>query len=415
MRGESYFEDDLRAYRDVGIGLVRRSSGDDQANRDDILGGALPALPPKNAPRTSRRLRPDGGQGGHLHVAQEVYVEEDVRVRKALGVGHARRTRGGPSGAEGDRDDILGKRWTPTTVPATVPRGDPRIIGDVDIMGELYVEEDARVRRNVCIGHARTAIGTTAAERADIRANATETPFGAGPAPADPLGALAAGHLDVADSVFAAEELRVAGRVGVGHAVGDAIPGRGGGGVDVPVLDVANDGVGANARVFVHDPANVWWRQDPQSLNDRAGQVWRGNLASSLPAYSLVEVDHDQRRAAAGDTPVPAGWPSYFGVDADRDCSYTVVPAGVSRDRHPTFSYTIRIESAPGSDAEWPPASVSFDVPSPLLGWELGGPGNRAGGDVARPEPGIARAETRFYTLRGCNLRQNPPPVYARP
>ena len=162
--------------------------------------------------------------------------------------------------------------------------------------------------------------------------------------------------------------------------------------------------------MFVHDPANVWWRQDPQSLNTRAGQVWRGNLASALPAYSMVDVDHTGRRAAAGPPPA-TGWPGYFGV-APGECSYTVIPAGVSRNRYPTFSYTIRIESAPGSDAVWPAASVSFDVPSPLLGWELGGPGPQAGGDVAQRPPGIA-SETRFYTLRGCNLRNSG--TYATP
>ena len=90
VRGESYLEEDVRIYRDLGVGLTRTRVGNAAADRDEILGGAVPTLPRKDVPAAAVSLRGAAGEGGHLHVAQEAYVEEDLRVRKALGVGHER-------------------------------------------------------------------------------------------------------------------------------------------------------------------------------------------------------------------------------------------------------------------------------------------------------------------------------------
>ena len=417
VRGETYLEEDVRIYRDLGVGLTRTRVGNTTVERDDILGGAVPALPPKNATAAAVALRGAAGEGGHLHVAQEAYVEEDLRVRKALGVGHERSARGTAT-TEGTRDDILGRLWSPNS------RGD---LGDVDVRGELFVRRDARVARNVGIGLERTAMGTGVNSidgRDDILASGTGRYSVAGAASAD----VERGHLHVQDSAYVREEARVGGGLGVGHNIGDGIPARGGGGAGVPVLDVANsDPRGDDARVFIHDPANLWWHQDPQSRNNRAG-TWRGSLAGALPAYSMYEVEHADRRSgshAAGDPPTePVGWRNNFAVPAT-ECSYTLVPAGIAKVEHPTFRYTISIQSGPpsvpgvpgGSDATWPPASISFDVPEPLLGWELAGPGPDAGRDTAPPHRvsgARVPSQTRFYTLRGCNLR-NARAVYATP
>ena len=81
-------------------------------------------------------------------------------MRKALGVGHERTARGDGTT---EREDPLGTEWSPTTADD---------IGDVHILGELYVRKDARIARNAGVGLERTAIGTAAASREDILANA---------------------------------------------------------------------------------------------------------------------------------------------------------------------------------------------------------------------------------------------------
>ena len=188
VRGESYLEEDVRVYRDFGVGLVRFSSGD-AANREDILGGAVPALPAKNAVDPAVALRGPGGAGGHLHVAQEAYVEEDLRVRKALGVGHERTARGDvplDPAAPSFREDILGTAWS------AVPVGD---IGDVDIQGELYVRKDARIARNAGVGLERTAIGTGSrrSARTSSRTRARGIPCSGAPRPTTRKGTCTSG------------------------------------------------------------------------------------------------------------------------------------------------------------------------------------------------------------------------------
>ena len=41
----------------------------------------------------------------------------------------------------------------------------------------------------------------------------------------------------------------------------ERIPARGSGGSGVPVLGLAN-ALSAGARVFIHDPTNLWWYAD---------------------------------------------------------------------------------------------------------------------------------------------------------
>ena len=181
------------------------------------------------------RRRPDGPDPhGSLFVEGRGYVEEDVRVGSSLGVGHRFGTpdaSGVPPVPYDTPSDILGPFAGLYGGDATSPGIEPR--GHLHVRGEIYVESDARFARSLGLGHVRTGVGYTAAERDDILGPEPERFETASERVETPGvfadGAARRGFVHIRGETYVEEDVRIYRGLGLGHVrigIGDTATAR---------------------------------------------------------------------------------------------------------------------------------------------------------------------------------------------
>ena len=241
---------------------------------------------------------------GHVDIRGELYVQNDARIARQLGVGHVRT---GVGVADTDRDDILSPdaaEFVPAStedVRAVGRPGGAERAGNLHVRGETYMEEDVRMLRNLGLGHMRRDVGRLPANRDEIlggrltRLQAKDRAPGSAPLR---TGRSRAGHLHVRGETCGERDVRFARNLGLGHVRMTA--GTAGAGGDVGTRDEilgAEDGdrqarrMGATAGpgVAVTRPA------------DRMGHLHvrgEGHVEESVRVLRDLGVRPDGRRGA---------------------------------------------------------------------------------------------------------------------